>query len=110
MFRHQIPATMHLITSFGVSPEEIFIKHSAMAPLSGFAEVVARFLAEADSREKISAPNPVAVAGLFIAAIHSLAILDLIGMPGRGYSPTHDDAAINSFVAVLWAGLAPKKA
>jgi AcrR family transcriptional regulator len=109
LFRQHIPTTMHLITSFGVSPEEIFVKHSALAQLSGFAEVIARFLAEADSRGKISAPNPMAAARLFIAAIHSLAIFDSMGISGHEHSPTHDDATIDLFVAVLWAGLAPKK-
>jgi AcrR family transcriptional regulator len=109
LFHHQIPAAMHLITSFGVSPSEIFVKHSVMGSLSGLADVIARFLIGADSQGKISAPNPQAVAGLFIGAIHSLAIFDFMGMSGHRHSSKHKDAAIDSFVAVLWKGLAPKK-
>jgi AcrR family transcriptional regulator len=105
-FRQQIPATLHLITSFGVSADEIFATHSAMAPLAGFAEVIARFLMEADARGDVSAPNPMAVASLFIAAVHSLAIFEMRGGHGQGQS--HGDAPIDAFVAVLWTGLTPK--
>ncbi len=108
VFNAVIPATMQLITSFGVSPEEIFAKHSARAPVTGFVDGVARYIADAETRGEVSATNPVAAAGLFVAAIHSLAVFELMGM--HGHSGAHGDAAIDSFVAVLWAGLAGKTA
>jgi hypothetical protein len=89
-----------------VSADEIFAKRSAMAPLGGFAEVIARFLMEADARGDVLAPNPMAVASLFIAAVHSLAIFEMRGGHGQGHS--HGGAPIDAFVAVLWTGLTPK--
>jgi hypothetical protein len=54
----------------------------------------------------VSAPNPVAGASLFIAAIHSLAIFEMRGGPDQGQP--HGDAPIDPVVAVLWTGLTPK--
>ena len=60
---------------------------------------------EEDARGDVSAPNPMAVASLFIAAIHSLAIFEMRGTwPGSApWRRPH-----RCFVAILWTGLAPK--
>jgi hypothetical protein len=60
---------------------------------------------EEDPRGDVSAPNPMAVASLFIVAIRSLAIFE-IGRPGQGQP--HGDTPIDAFVAVLWTGLTPR--
>src|SRR5262249_17897783 len=52
LFHQVIPASMQLIMSFGMSPEEILVNHSVMEPLATLRETIGQFLAKARSRRQ----------------------------------------------------------
>lgn len=91
----------------------------AMHPSAGLADVAAHFgpertkaladglVAFLDRRKaagQIDPPDTFAAAQLLIAAIHSLAVYEIIGLHG-GHDASH---AIPHFIDQLWHGLAPR--
>lgn len=101
-FRTLIPVIMHLITNPSVSMADV-AAHFKIMPEQELAEALAARMKEANSLGLIKADNPMAAAGLFVAAIHSLAVFELMEI--------HDgkkmDRLVGQFVEALWSGIAP---
>jgi len=102
-FRTQIPRGLLLMTS-GIPAEE-FMSQPEHSPVFVFTLYLAGFIRDWANRGEVSAANPMAQAGLYVAAIHSLVIFELTG----GHSEDHSNHALESFTAALWSGLTPRK-
>ncbi|MBI4698210.1 MAG: TetR/AcrR family transcriptional regulator [Nitrospirae bacterium] len=101
-FRTLIPVVMHLITNPSISMADV-TAHFKTMPEQELAESLAAHMKEANSRGTIKADNPIASASLFVSALHSLAVFELMEIHG-GKSMDH---AVEGFVEALWSGIAP---
>ncbi|MBI5196488.1 MAG: TetR/AcrR family transcriptional regulator [Nitrospirae bacterium] len=101
-FRTLIPVVMHLITNPSISMADVNA-HFKGKPVVELSEALAAHMNEANSRGTIKADNPMAAASLFVSAIHSLAVYELMEVHG-GKSMDH---AVKQFVEALWSGIAP---
>lgn len=101
-FREQIPCGLLLMTS-GVKPQEFL--GDGEGPLVAFTQTLTRFLGAANARGGLTSEDPLAAAGLYVAAVHSLVIFEL----GGGHGESHSEHAIKSFSTALWRGLEPRR-
>ena len=101
-FRTLIPVIMHLITNPSISMADV-TSHFKSMPSQALAEALAAHMKEANSRGIIKVDNPMAAASLFVSAIHSLAVFELIEVHGG----KNMDHAVKEFVEALWSGMAP---
>ncbi len=101
-FRKIIPVVMHLITNPSISMADVNA-HFKGKPVMELSQALAEHMKDATSRGVVKVDNPAATAGLFVAAIHSLAAFELMEIHG-GKSMGH---LIKPFVEALWSGIAP---
>jgi AcrR family transcriptional regulator len=101
-FRTLIPTVLHLLTHPAISIDHV-ASHFRSAPLQTLADALVAYLRDARSRGEVKVDDPRATALLFISAIHSLPLFELMDLHG-GQDVDH---AVEAFVAALWHGLAP---
>jgi AcrR family transcriptional regulator len=101
-FRTLIPVVMHLITNPSISMADVNA-HFKGKPVVELIEALAAHMKEANSRGTIKAENPIAAASLFVSAIHSLALFELMEIHGG----KNMDHAVKQFTEALWSGIAP---
>lgn len=101
-FRELIPGVMHLMTNPAISMKDV-AAHYAQNPSEALTEALVQYLQNADRLGHAKVPNAMAAASLFVAAIHSLAVFELMGIHG-GADLEH---AVAFFVDALWNGLRP---
>jgi AcrR family transcriptional regulator len=101
-FRTLIPTVLHLLTHPAISIEHVSA-HFRSAPPYALADALAGYLRDAQSRGEVKVDDPRATAILFVSAIHSLPLFELMELHG-GQDVDH---AVETFVAALWSGLAP---
>jgi len=101
-FRTLIPTVLQLLTHPAISLEHVSA-HFRSAPPQALADALAAYLRDAQSRGEVKVDDPLATALLFISAIHSLPLFELMELHG-GQDVDH---AVEAFVAALWHGLAP---
>ncbi len=101
-FRTIIPVVMHLITNPSISMADVNA-HLRGKPVVDLSEALAAHMKDATSCGVIKVDNPMATAGLFVAAIHSLAAFELMEVHG-GKKMDH---LVKPFVDALWSGMAP---
>ncbi len=101
-FRKVIPAVMHLITYPNIKMADVFEHFGSMPPQDLNSALTAQ-LSALHREGKVHAPKPMATASLFVSAIHSLAVFELMEM--HGSQPM--DHAVEQFVEAIWAGLRP---
>ncbi len=100
-FRGVIPIVMHLITNPSISMADVNA-HFKGKPVIELSEALAAHMKGATSRGVIKVDNPKATAGLFVAALHSLAAFELMAIHGGNM-----DHLVKPFVEALWSGMAP---
>lgn len=103
-FRTLIPVVMHLMTHPSISMTDVTAHFKSM-PEQALAEALAEHFEEANSRGTIKVDNPMATASLLVAALHSLALFELMEFHG-GKNMEH---AVEPFVDALWSGMAPTR-
>lgn len=103
-FRTLIPTVLHLMTHPAISITDVSA-HFQNAPPMALSHALADYLREAQSRGEIALDDPMATATLFISAIHSLPLFEMMEMHG-GQNMDH---AVDVFVEALWDGLSPIK-
>ncbi len=103
-FRGVIPIVMHLITNPSISMADVNA-HFKGKPVVELSEALAAHMRDATSRGLIKADNPMAAAGLFVAAMHSLAAFELMEIHGGKKM----DDLVKPFAEVLWSGIAPEE-
>ena len=101
-FRAVIPVVMHLMTHPSISIADV-TGHFKSMPEQALADALAEHFKKANSRGLVKVDNPIATAGLLVAAIHSLAVFELMEFHG-GQNMDH---AVAPFVDALWSGMAP---
>lgn len=101
-FRTLIPVIMHLITNPSISMADV-TSHFKSMPSQALAEALAAHMEEANSRGVVKVDNPLAAASLFVSAIHSLAVFELMEIHGG----KNMDHVVKQFVEALWSGMAP---
>jgi len=101
-FRKVIPVVMHLITNPSISMADVNA-HFKGRPIEDLVEALASHMKEADAKGIIRVTNPVATAGLFVSALHSLAAFEMMEIHGG----KNMDHAVRPFVEALWSGMAP---
>lgn len=100
-FRTLIPTVMHLVTHPSINMADV-ATHFKSLPPEALAEALVVYLRDAQARGKIKVDNPMATASLFVSAIHSLAVYEVMEIHG-GQDLEH---AVDLFVGALWSGLA----
>ncbi len=102
-FRTAIPRMLPLVTHPGIGIDDL-MRRFGESPASGLNRAIALYLAEQRDQGAINAPQPPAVAGLLVAAMHSVALFELMGM--------HDGAipnsAVRGMIDTIWHGIAPE--
>lgn len=101
-FRTIIPVVMHLITNPSISMSDVNA-HFRGKPVVELSEALAAHMKDATSRGVVKVDTPRATAGLFVAAIHSLAAFELMEIHGG----KNMDSLVKPFVEALWSGIAP---
>ncbi len=105
-FRSVIPTVMHLLTYPHIKMADVIAHHqSGMSP-DALNVALAAHLGELHRLGEVKAPSPMASAGLFVSAIHSLALYERMELHG-GESMDH---AVAHFVDGIWTGLSPPAA
>ncbi len=101
-FRDVVPAGLHLHAARAAGLEDIGA-HFGPDRTGRITEALATFLAERTVRKQMNAAEPRRAAQLMIAAIHSLAAYEVMGLHGKN----DFGRAIPAFVDQIWAGLEP---
>lgn len=101
-FRAAIPQMLPLITHPGVGIGNL-LRAFGESPATSFHAAVAEFLAERHEAGELSAPEPLAAAGLIVSAMHSVALFEVTGLHG-GAVPAK---VVQGMLDALWHGLAP---
>ncbi|WP_448205688.1 TetR/AcrR family transcriptional regulator [Azospirillum sp. sgz302134] len=101
-YRTIIPTAVHLMTNPAISMAEV-ATHFGEDPNSRIVSALAGFLKERTEQGLLRVENPMASASLLIAAIHSLALFEMMEFH-QGDDLTH---AVPLFVDALWSGLVP---
>lgn len=103
-FRSMMPVALQLLAYPNFSMDDILAQFQKNNP-QVLAQGLAEFLRQANSKGSAHVADPVAASGLLIAALHSLALFEIMGMH-EGQFP---DAAVANMVNSLWNGIAPSK-
>ncbi len=101
-FRGLIPVIMHLMTHPSISMSDVSAHFKKMPP-EALTEALAEHMKEATSHGFVKVDNPMAAAGLFISALHSLALFEMMDFHGG----KNMDHLVKPFVETLWSGIAP---
>ena len=103
-FREVIPPALHLATHPTASLADV-AAHFSPERTRKLADALTAYFADAKRNGTMNPENPFASAQLLIAAIHSLATYEVLGLHG-GDDMNH---AIKPFIDQLWHGLSPAK-
>ncbi len=101
-FRKIIPTAMHLMTHPAIKMSEV-AEHFGSNRVEKIATLLADYLAKMTADGQLAVQNPLAAANLLIAAIHSLAVYEMMEFH-HGEALDH---AVPLFVDALWSGLGP---
>jgi AcrR family transcriptional regulator len=104
-FREVVPILLRLVTHPAFDVEQFAQQH----PDSPFGRLhlgLMQYLESQRARGRIVAEHVGPAALTLFAALHSLAVLERLGVHGG----TFDDAVIRAMVRSLWTGLAPRNA
>ena len=104
-FRTVIPMALRLMENSAVTMDDLG-RNFGHGRVGNVAQQLADFLTRKDSEGVIKVANPLAAAHLFIAAIHSLPLYEMMKFHGDD----NLDHSIEFFVDALCAGLPPGKA
>lgn len=102
-FREVIPTAMHLMTNPAISMKDIAGHFGPDSADEKINNALAAFLEQRAARGQLKVDVPMASAGLFTSAVHSLALYEMMELHG-GVDMAH---AVPHFVEALWSGLAP---
>jgi AcrR family transcriptional regulator len=103
-FRGLIPIALQLLTHPDIGVED-FAPHFKSAPPQALMDGLAKYLSQLEAGGEIRKGNHHATAALFVSAIHSLPLFELLNMHG-GSDLGH---AVDVFIQSLWLGLQPMK-
>ena len=101
-FRQAIPQMLPLITHPGIGLEQL-LREFGESPATSFHAAIGALLSERQQQGDIAPGEPLATAGLIVAALHSVALFELTGIHG-GAVP---DAVLRAMLDALWHGLRP---
>jgi len=102
-FRMAIPLMLPLLSHPVIGLDELR-RRFGEPQAERLASAMAQFIRFHQKRGAMRAANPTAAAGLLVAALHSVALFEMMGLHGGAVPP----AALKAMVDTLWAGLAPK--
>lgn len=101
-FRDALPVILPVVTHPGIGLEAL-LNHLGRNPAMRLSEVVEAYFVEQNSAGRMSTPDPRAAAAMLVAAMHSIALFEIMGLHG-GDMPA---AGVSAMVDSLWNGLAP---
>jgi AcrR family transcriptional regulator len=101
-FREAIPVIRQLTLNPLIDLEAVR-RRFGVGPEERLAGAIPGYLARQAARGRLVCPDPGAAALLLIAAVHSLALFELMSL----HAPRHGPAAVRGMVRILWRGLAP---
>ena len=102
-FRASIPRMLPLITHPAIGIDEL-LNRFGESPASALSSAIAEYIAEQHDNGAIHAPQPLAVAGLIVATMHSVVLFELMGLH-EGAIP---GIAVTAMLDTLWFGIAPQ--
>jgi AcrR family transcriptional regulator len=102
-FREFVPILLPLITHPSFDVEKFAHRHPD-SPFGRMHRGLVEYLEVQRKRGNVARANVGATALTLFAALHCLAILERVGVPGGRF----DDAVIRAMVHCLWTGLAPR--
>lgn len=103
-FRSMFEVTLPLMSHPDFQPSALAVGNGH-SPERVLHDALVRHLRAARAAGRMQAPDPDAAAMLLIAAVHSLALYERIGL----HAPRDGAAAIRRMVAILWRGLGPRR-
>ncbi|MBI3096717.1 MAG: TetR/AcrR family transcriptional regulator [Planctomycetes bacterium] len=103
-FREVLPVLMSLMTHPSFDFEKFASRHSG-SPFERIRSGLTGFLMAQRRRGTIATRDPGAVALTLFASLHSLALMERLGVHGGRF----DDSLVRAMVRALWAGLAPRR-
>lgn len=103
-FRSMMPVALQLLAHPKINIKDV-VKHLKKAQPIELADVLEDYLRSMHRQGKVKVKDPKAVAALLIAAVHSIALFELMGVHGGEFP----DQGIDMIVTALWLGLAPTK-
>ena len=101
-FRKAMPVMLPAMMSPTIGLEKL-VAHTNSGALPEMTESFAEFLQGQRQLGKSSCTTPLAVAGLIVSSMHSLALFEIIGVHGGEFP----DVAIVNMIDVIWHGIAP---
>lgn len=101
-FRSAIPLMLPLITHPAIGLESL-LRHYGDNPAERLTAGIAQFLQEQKTKRLIGSQSPLAAAGLLVAAMHSVALFEIMGIHG-GAIPA---SAVEAMIETMWQGIAP---
>ncbi|MBI4568826.1 MAG: TetR/AcrR family transcriptional regulator [Planctomycetes bacterium] len=104
-FRKIVPILLRLMTHPAFDFEAFAADHPE-SPFDHMRLGLARYLDAQREIGNIATGNPGAVALTLLASLHSIAIMEQLGV----HHGRFDDAVVRSMVHALWAGLEPRRA
>jgi AcrR family transcriptional regulator len=102
-FREALPVILPVVTHPSIGLEAL-LGHLGRNPAMRLSQVAEDFLAEQHAAGAMTVADPRAAAAMLVAAMHSIALFEIMGLHG-GDMPT---AGVRGLVDSLWNGLAPK--
>lgn len=101
-FRKAMPVMLPAMMSPTIGLEKL-VAHTNSGSLPQMTEAFAEFLQSQKQFGKNCCDTPLAVAGLLISSMHSLALFEIMGVHGGEFP----DIAIVNMIDVIWRGIAP---
>ncbi|MDP1739275.1 MAG: helix-turn-helix domain-containing protein [Caulobacter sp.] len=101
-FRQVIPMATHLMLHPDIKMSEV-VEHFGAGRVDRIADLLTRFMIRRNAEGLLRVDDPQATANLMIAAIHSLAVYEMMELH-KGDDLGH---AVPLFVKALWSGMAP---
>lgn len=103
-FRSMIPIVLHLLTHPAITMDDV-ASHFEKTASSLVPEALAKYLQTLNDRGLAQVADPMSSASVLIAALHSVAIFEMMGAHG-GQFP---EAGVRALVSALWHGMAPRR-
>ena len=101
-FRAIMPTLLRITTHPAFDRESFFGRDSSIVELDMLPRLIA-YITAAQSAGRMRADDPRPSAGVLIAALHSLALFEVMGIHGGRM----EEPAVRAMVRSLWYGLAP---
>ena len=101
-FRKAMPVMLPAMMSPTIGLEKL-VAHTNSGSLPQMTEAFAEFLQGQKRLGKNCCEAPLAVAGLIVSSMHSIALFEIIGVHGGEFP----DIAIVKMIDVIWNGIAP---